>query len=78
MNNKDERRTKVRDFMHESGNMQELLKNFVPNLIAYPSNDIREIHRLMQLINLEYLPVVLSPWNKKIIGIIKLSDVSGS
>lgn len=42
---------------------------------AYPQNSINVIAKLMKEINLNSIPVFESPWNKKIIGILKYDAI---
>lgn len=41
------------------------------SVVAYPQNSISVIAKIMKEIDLATIPVMESPWNKKIIGIIK-------
>ncbi len=40
-------------------------------VVAYPQNSISVIAKIMKEIHLSTIPVFESPWNKKLIGIIK-------
>lgn len=42
---------------------------------AYPQNSISVIAKIMKEVNLQTIPVFESPWNKKLIGIIKYDSI---
>ena len=42
---------------------------------AYPENSVNVIARIMKEINLQTISVFESPWNKKIIGIVKYDSI---
>ncbi len=44
-------------------------------IVAYPQNSISVIANIMKEVNLQSIPVLESPWNKKIIGIIKYDTI---
>lgn len=53
-------------------------ENFYDNdsvLVAYPQNDARELARIMTDIRIECIPVLFSPWKRKLIGFIELNKI---
>lgn len=53
-------------------------KNFLKScssIVAYPQNDVRKLAKIMNDIKIEYLPVLNSPWNRKIIGFIEFNKI---
>ncbi len=44
-------------------------------IAAYPQNSVSVIANIMKEVNLQSMPVFESPWNKKIIGIIKYDTI---
>ncbi len=54
------------------------IKNSNQSIIAYPQTDRQELALIMKLLNLKQVQVAKSPWNKELIGIIKLSDLESS
>lgn len=59
----------------------KIVSNYISNgcsnaaVCAYPQNSINAIGKLMKEINLNVIPVFESPWNKKIIGILKYDSI---
>ena len=45
------------------------------NIFVYPRNNVEEIVKIMQDINLQELPVRENPWSKKIIGVIEFNKL---
>ena len=46
------------------------------NIVAYPQNDVKELAQIMTDIRIERMPVLFSPWNKKLVGFIELNKIS--
>lgn len=45
-------------------------------VVLYPKMDINEAYSLMKYMSKKFLPVVNSPWDKKLIGFLSLKDLS--
>lgn len=66
---------KVSDFMSRKIREQKnSLKKFT-SIVAYPQNNVIELAKIMKDIRIECLPVLLSPWNKKLVGFIELNNI---
>lgn len=65
----------VREFMSRKICRQKFCKNENLSLVAYPQNDARELAKIMSDIRIDYMPVLVSPWNKKLVGFIELSKI---
>lgn len=68
-------RAKVCDFMSHENSVKRFFKKGFNKVFTYPQNDVREVAKIMADINMESLPVLLSPWNKKLVGYIELKRV---
>ena len=66
---------RVSEFMSREIREQKTTKKNYASVVAYPQNDIREIAKIMTDIKIEYLPVLFSPWNKKLVGFIELNKI---
>lgn len=67
---------KVSEFMsYEICDGQKFRRNPNVDIFAYPQNNVREIAKIMTDIRIDCLPVLASPWNKKLTGFIKLSQI---
>lgn len=44
-------------------------------VFAYPQNNVKELARIMSDIRIDYVPVLSSPWDKKLIGFIELNKI---
>ncbi len=44
-------------------------------IAAYPQNSVSVIAKIMKEVNLQSIPVFESPWNKKIIGIVRYDSI---
>ncbi len=59
----------------------KFISNYISNgccrasVAAYPQNSINVIAKLMKEINLKSIPVLESPWNKRIIGVINYDSI---
>lgn len=67
---------RVSEFMSRGLHEQKIAKNSYASIVAYPQNDVREIAKIMNDIRVDYLPVLFSPWNKKLVGFIELNKIS--
>lgn len=68
--------TRVSKFMSTKNVLKKMFGNELAKMVAYPQNDVREVARIMKDIKLECIPVVSSPWNKKLIGCLELNKIS--
>lgn len=67
---------RVSEFMSRKiGEHKNAVSKFM-SIAAYPQNDVRELARIMTDIRIERLPVLFSPWNRKLIGFIELNKIS--
>jgi len=67
---------RVSEFMSRGFDEQKIEKTKYASIVAYPQNDVREIAKIMNDIRIEYLPVLFSPWNRKLVGFIELNKIS--
>ncbi len=65
---------RVCEFMSRNFSEQKITNKY-SSIIVYPQNNAREIAKIMADIRIDYLPVLFSPWNKKLIGIIELNKI---
>ncbi len=68
-------RAKVCDFMSHGNSVKQFFKKKFNKVFTYPQNDVREVAQIMADINTDSLPVLLSPWNKKLVGYIELKKI---
>lgn len=66
---------RVSEFMSREIREHKKTKNEFTSVVAYPQNDVRELARIMKDIRIECLPVLFSPWNKKLVGFIELNKI---
>lgn len=66
---------RVSEFMSRKIREHEFLKSKFTSIVAYPQNDVRELARIMKDIRIDCMPVMFSPWNKKLIGFIELNKI---
>lgn len=66
---------RVREFMSHKTCGQKMPNNGNSNVFAYPQNDVRELARIMMDIRIDCMPVLSSPWDKKLIGFIELNKI---
>lgn len=66
----------VRDFMSRENSIQKIFKNSFIKVFAYPQNDVRTVAKIMSDVKAERLPVLFSPWNRKLVGYIELDKIS--
>ncbi len=66
---------RVSEFMSREICVEKNAKNKFMSIFVYPQNDAREIARIMTDIRIDCLPVLFSPWNKKLVGFIELSKI---
>ncbi len=48
------------------------------SIIAYPQNNIDEAFSIMKNMKMKYLPVVKSPWEKKLIGFVSMEELQNT
>lgn len=68
-------RQRVREFMSREIREQRTSQKYATNIVAYPQNDVRELAKIMRDIKVDFLPVLSSPWNKKLVGFIELNKI---
>jgi len=61
--------------MSHENSVKNLLKKGFNKVFTYPQSDAREVAKIMADINTDSLPVLLSPWSKKLVGIIELRKI---
>lgn len=66
---------RVSEFMSRKIREQEIFKKKFSSIVAYPQNDVRELARIMTDIRIDCMPVMFSPWNKKLVGFIELNKI---
>lgn len=66
---------RVCEFMSRDFCEQKIAKNKYSNIVVYPQNDAKELAKIMTDIRIDSLPVLSSPWNRKLIGIIELNKI---
>lgn len=66
---------RVSDFMSRETCAEKSAKNQFSTVVAYPQNDVRELAKIMMDIRIDKLPVLFSPWNKKLVGFIELNKI---
>lgn len=67
---------RVSEFMSHDICEQKMPKNKFTSIVAYPQNNVRELARIMTDIKIERLPVLFSPWDRKLVGFIELNKIS--
>lgn len=67
---------RVCEFMSRKSSVQKIVEKGISKIFAYPQNDAREVARIMSDIKIDYMPVLSSPWNKKLVGFIELNKIS--
>lgn len=67
---------RVSEFMSREICEQEIPKTKFCGIVAYPQNNVRELARIMRDIKVERLPVLFSPWDKKLVGFIEFNKIS--
>lgn len=66
---------RVSEFMSRDICEQKTSKSRYTSIVVYPQNDVRELAKIMTDIKVECLPVLFSPWNRKLIGFIELNKI---
>jgi len=66
---------RVGEFMSRQLRDHKSTQNQFSTIVAYPQNDVRELAKIMKDIKVECLPVLFSPWNKKLVGFIELNKI---
>jgi len=67
--------TRVSKFMSTKNVLRKMFGNELANIVAYPQSDVREVAKIMKDIKMDCIPVVLSPWNRKLIGVLELNKI---
>lgn len=67
---------KVADFMTRNLTTQKNTGRSFLKVFVYPQNDLREVARIMSDIKIDKLPVLFSPWNRKLIGFIEFKKIN--
>lgn len=68
-------RVRVSDYMSHKNSMDDAFRGAFANIVAYPQNNVRDVAKIMKDVKVDCLPVLSSPWNKKLVGFIKLSNI---
>ncbi len=55
--------------------ISEIVNNESSCIIAYPESDITEIYSIMTNLGLNIVPVVKTPWNKKLMGFVNKNQL---
>lgn len=66
---------RVSKFMSRGVHERKIAENKFASIVVYPQNDVREIAKIMMDIRIDCLPVLFSPWNKKLVGFIELNKI---
>lgn len=66
---------RVSEFMSRGIRERKIAKNEFASIVAYPQNDVRELAKIMEDIRIDCLPVLFSPWNKKLVGFIEFNKI---
>lgn len=66
---------KVCDYMSRQNCVRKFVEKGFSKIFAYPQNDAREVARIMKDINIDCIPVLCSPWDRKLIGVIELRKI---
>lgn len=66
---------RVSDFMSREIREQKRDKTRFTSIVAYPQNDARQLAKIMTDIRIDCLPVLFSPWNRKLVGFIELKKI---
>ena len=67
---------RVCELMSHKSSMQKMMEIGFSKIFAYPQNDAREVARIMADIKIDCVPVLFSPWDKKLVGFFELNKVS--
>ncbi|MDD3437086.1 MAG: CBS domain-containing protein [Candidatus Gastranaerophilales bacterium] len=65
----------VSDFMSRKTLEQKSSRDKFTSIVVYPQNDAKELAKIMMDIHIDCLPVVSSPWNKKLIGFVEFNKI---
>jgi len=68
--------TRVSELMSRKSPVQKIVEKGFNKIFAYPQTDAREVARIMRDIKIDCLPVLFSPWNRKLVGFIEFNQVS--
>lgn len=66
---------RVSEFMSRRIREPKISEDGTMSVVAYPQNDVRELAKIMTDIRIDCLPVMFSPWNKKLVGFIELNKI---
>lgn len=67
---------RVCELMSRKNSVQKIMEMGFAKIFAYPQNDAREVAKIMADIKIECVPVLFSPWNKKLVGFLELNKIS--
>lgn len=67
---------RVSKFMSTKSPLQSIFGEELAKIVAYPQSDVRAVARIMRDIKMDCIPVVFSPWNKKLVGFLELNKIS--
>lgn len=67
---------KVSEYMSHKNSVRKIVEDGFSKVFAYPQNDAREVAKIMMDIKIDKIPVLFSPWNKKLVGFIELNKLS--
>ena len=65
----------VSEFMSRKIGDRKKSVNEQGRVFAYPQNNVKELAKIMRDIRIDYMPVLSSPWNRKLIGFIELNKI---
>lgn len=66
---------RVIEFMSREICEQKISKSKFASIVAYPQNNVIELAKIMTELKIKRLPVLLSPWNKELIGVLELNNI---
>lgn len=67
--------TRVSEFMSRKTSVQKIVEKGISKIFAYPQNDAREVAMIMRDIKIDCIPVLFSPWDKKLVGFIEFNKL---
>lgn len=67
---------RVCEFMSPNSRSKKFIDTKEPIVFAYPQNYARDVAKIMKDIKLSKIPVLLSPWNRRLIGFVEFKKIS--
>ena len=67
---------RVSEFMSRKSSVQKMVEKGFAKIFAYPQSDAREVAMIMRDIKIDCMPVIFSPWDKKLVGFVELNKLS--